>query len=192
MMKFYLSLLFCFFCSLVLCQKVDITFKSVNQDSLINYLNKNQISYDLDDLAILKDIKVFGNYSATQRLAVPDAYFFNTDGFLLKNKNKGISCGANIKDLSKIMKSKIDSNQPLSNWLDELTFLGTETFLSETYDLYVFINWALFLDSNNETSFNWYRSLKEKKELKIKVILVNLDVQETWHLTEGQKQFLGI
>jgi hypothetical protein len=191
-MKFLFSLLFVLFSSLAVCQKVEITFKSVNQDSIFNYLAKYKISYDLDDLAILKNIKVFSNYSVTERLAVPEAYFFNTDGFLLKNKNKGVSCGATVKDLSKIIKSKIDSNQRLSNWFDELTFLGNETFLSEKYDLYILINWALFLDSYNETSFNWYRSLKEKKDLKIKVILVNLDVQESWDLTEGQKQYLGI
>ncbi len=191
-MKFFLSILFCLFSSLVICQKVEITFKSVNQDSLFNYLNKNQISYDLDDLAILKDIKVFSNYSATERLAVPEAYFFNKDGFLLKNKNKGISCGATIKDLTKIMKSKIDINQQLSTWFEELTFLGTQPSLEETYDIYVLINWAIFLDSNNQTSFNWYQSLKENKVLKVKVVLVNLDVQESWNLTKGQKQFLGI
>ena len=191
-MKFFLSILFCLFSSLVICQKVEITFKSVNQDSLFNYLNKNQISYDLDDLAILKDIKVFSNYSATERLAVPGAYFFNKDGFLLKNKNKGISCGATIKDLTKIMKSKIDINQQLSTWFEELTFLGTQPSLEETYDICVLINWAIFLDSNNQTSFNWYQSLKENKVLKVKVVLVNLDVQESWNLTKGQKQFLGI
>ncbi len=191
-MKFFLSILFCLFSSLVICQKVEITFKSVNQDSLFNYLNKNQISYDLDDLAILKDIKVFSNYSATERLAVPEAYFFNKDGFLLKNKNKGISCGATIKDLTKIMKSKIDINQQLSTWFEELTFLGTQPSLEETYDICVLINWAIFLDSNNQTSFNWYQSLKENKVLKVKVVLVNLDVQESWNLTKGQKQFLGI
>lgn len=191
-MKFFLSILFCLFSSLVICQKVEITFKSVNQDSLFNYLNKNQISYDLDDLAILKDIKVFSNYSATERLAVPEAYFFNKDGFLLKNKNKGISCGATIKDLTKIMKSKIDINQQLSTWFEELTFLGTQSSLEETYDICVLINWAIFLDSNNQTSFNWYQSLKENKVLKVKVVLVNLDVQESWNLTKGQKQFLGI
>ena len=35
-------------------------------------------------------------------------------------------------------------------------------------------------------------SLKEKKDVKIKVLLVNLDVQESWNLTEAQKQYLGI
>lgn len=191
-MKFYLSLIFCFFSSLAVCQKVDITFKSVNQDSIVNYLNKHQLSYDLNDLAILKDIKVFSNYSKTERLVVPEAYFFRSDGYLLKNKNRGVSCGATVKDLSKIIKSKIDINQKLSTWFEELTFFGTQPNLEETYDIYVFINWAIFLDSNNITSFNWYQSLKENKDLKIKVILVNLDVQEIWNLTEGQKQFLGI
>ena len=167
-MKFLFSLLLVLFSSLAVCQNVEITFKSVNQDSIFNYLAKNNISYNLDDLAILKNIKVLSNYSESERLVVPEAYFFNKDGFLIKNKNKGVSCGATIKDLSKIMKSKIDSSQVLFKWFDELTFLGNQTFLSEKYDLYILINWALFLDSYNETSFNWYRSLKGKKDLKIK------------------------
>jgi hypothetical protein len=191
-MKFLFSLLLVLFSSLAVCQNVEITFKSVNQDSIFNYLAKNNISYNLDDLAILKNIKVLSNYSESERLVVPEAYFFNKDGFLIKNKNKGVSCGATIKDLSKIMKSKIDSSQVLFKWFDELTFLGNQTFLSEKYDLYILINWALFLDSYNETSFNWYHSLKEKKDVKIKVLLVNLDVQESWNLTEAQKQYLGI
>ena len=91
-MKFLFSLLFVLFSSLAVCQKVEITFKSVNQDSIFNYLAKYKISYDLDDLAILKNIKVFSNYSVTERLAVPEAYFFNTDGFLLKNKNACNKC----------------------------------------------------------------------------------------------------
>ena len=70
--------------------------------------------------------------------------------------------------------------------------LGTTDISSDDYDIYVLINWAIFLDSNNETSFNWYTSLKNNKELKIKVLLINLDVQETWQLTDKQKEFLGV
>jgi hypothetical protein len=70
--------------------------------------------------------------------------------------------------------------------------LGNTASSTDVYDIYVLINWAIFLDSNNETSFNWYTSLKNNKELKIKVILINLDVQEIWNLTDGQKEFLGV
>ncbi|WP_291113737.1 hypothetical protein [Flavobacterium sp. UBA6135] len=191
-MKFFLATIVSFFSSIAICQKVDIEFKIENQNSLIEYLDKKKVDYTLDDVAILKDIKVFGDYGKTERLVVPEAYFFNKEGFLIKNKKKGISCGATIKDLSKILKSKYDSNQKITTWMNDFKILGKNDLLSEDYDIYILINWAIFLDSNNEISFNWYKSLKSNKDLKIKVILINLDVQESWNLTEGQKIFLGV
>ena len=171
---------------------VKIDFKIENQNSITKYLDEKKVEYTLDDIAILRDIKVFGDYGKTERLVVPEAYFFNKDGFLLKNNNKGVGCGASIKNLSKILKSKYDVNETISTRLKDYKILGNNDVLTEQYDIYILINWAIFLDSNNETSFNWYKSLKSNKDLKIKVILINLDVQESWNLTEGQKKFLGV
>lgn len=191
-MKFFLGILFSLISSIAICQNVTIEFKIESQNSIIEYLDNKRVEYSLDDIAILKDIKVFGDYGKTERLVVPEAYFFNRDGFLLKNNNKGISCGASIKNLSKILKSKYDSNQTITAWLSDYIILGDKETLFKEYDIYILINWAIFLDSNNEVSFNWYKSLKSNKDLKIKVILINLDVQESWNLTEGQKKFLGV
>lgn len=191
-MKFFLGIIFSIASSLAFCQNVKIDFKIENQNSITKYLDEKKVEYTLDDIAILRDIKVFGDYGKTERLVVPEAYFFNKDGFLLKNNNKGVGCGASIKNLSKILKSKYDVNETISTRLKDYKILGNNDVLTEQYDIYILINWAIFLDSNNETSFNWYKSLKSNKDLKIKVILINLDVQESWNLTEGQKKFLGV
>ena len=191
-MKIFIGVIFCLISTLTFSQKVAINFKIENEKSFVDYLHEKKLEYTLDDIAILKDIKVFSDYSKTERLVVPEAYFFNKEGFLLKNKNRGVGCGANIKNISKILKSKNDTNQQIKNWLKDYQILGTTDSLSDEYDIYVLINWAIFLDSNNATSFNWYSSLKNNKELKIKVILINLDVQEIWKLTDGQKEFLGV
>ena len=191
-MKFFLGIIFSIASSLAFSQNVKIDFKIENQNSITKYLDDKKVEYTLDDIAILRDIKVFGDYGKTERLVVPEAYFFNKDGFLLKNNNKGVGCGASIKNLSKILKSKYDVNETISTRLKDYKILGNNDVLTEQYDIYILINWAIFLDSNNETSFNWYKSLKSNKDLKIKVILINLDVQESWNLTEGQKKFLGV
>ena len=191
-MKIFLGIIFSIASSLAFCQNVKIDFKIENQNSITKYLDDKKVEYTLDDIAILRDIKVFGDYEKTERLVVPEAYFFNKDGFLLKNNNKGVGCGASIKNLSKILKSKYDVNETISTRLKDYKILGNNDVLTEQYDIYILINWAIFLDSNNETSFNWYKSLKSNKDLKIKVILINLDVQESWNLTEGQKKFLGV
>ena len=191
-MKIFLGIIFSIASSLAFCQNVKIDFKIENQNSITKYLDDKKVEYTLDDIAILRDIKVFGDYGKTERLVVPEAYFFNKDGFLLKNNNKGVGCGASIKNLSKILKSKYDINETISTRLKDYKILGNNDVLTEQYDIYILINWAIFLDSNNETSFNWYKSLKSNKDLKIKVILINLDVQESWNLTEGQKKFLGV
>ncbi len=191
-MKIFLGIIFSIASSLAFCQNVKIDFKIENLNSITKYLDEKKVEYTLDDIAILRDIKVFGDYGKTERLVVPEAYFFNKDGFLLKNNNKGVGCGASIKNLSKILKSKYDVNETISTRLKDYKILGNNDVLTEQYDIYILINWAIFLDSNNETSFNWYKSLKSNKDLKIKVILINLDVQESWNLTEGQKKFLGV
>ena len=190
-MKIFLGIIFSIASSLAFCQNVKIDFKIENQNSITKYLDEKKVEYTLDDIAILRDIKVFGDYGKTERLVVPEAYFFNKDGFLLKNNNKGVGCGASIKNLSKILKSKYDVNETISTRLKDYKILGNNDVLTEQYDIYILINWAIFLDSNNETSFNWYKSLKSNKDLKIKVILINLDVQESWNLTKEQKKFLG-
>lgn len=191
-MKIFIGVIFCLISTLTFSQKIAINFKIENEKSIVDYLDEKKLVYNLEDIAILKDIKVFSDYGNTERLVVPEAYFFNKEGFLLKNKNKGVGCGASIKNITKIIKSKFDTNQQIKNWLKDYQILGTTDVSSDEYDICVLINWAIFLDSNNETSFKWYTSLKNNKELKIKVILINLDVQEIWNLTDGQKEFLGV
>ena len=147
-MKIFLGIIFSIASSLAFCQNVKIDFKIENQNSITKYLDEKKVEYTLDDIAILRDIKVFGDYGKTERLVVPEAYFFNKDGFLLKNNNKGVGCGASIKNLSKILKSKYDVNETISTRLKDYKILGNNDVLTEQYDIYILINWAIFLDSN--------------------------------------------
>ena len=191
MKQILIFLIFILYAGFSYSQNNQIKFKLENKNSLIEYLDANQVSYSFEEIATLKDIRIFSEYSKTKKLAVPEAFFFNKDGFLIENNSKAISCGSSVKHLKKLASAKYNANEKFSDWVEKLTILDKKDDL-ENYDLYILINWAIFLDANNEVSFNWFKSIKDKTELKIKVILVNLDVQENWNLTEGQKEYLGI
>ncbi|MCB0432639.1 MAG: hypothetical protein KDD18_06385, partial [Mangrovimonas sp.] len=109
-----------------------------------------------------------------------------------KNKGKGMDCAAELKKLEKVSKMKSDPNQTLANFLNDITILDGSELADETIDLYIVITWGKFLSSESETSLNWFSSLKKEENLKIKVLLLNLDIQERWNLTDDQKKYLGI
>ena len=101
-------------------------------------------------------------------------------------------CGAELKKLEKVSKMKSDPSQTLENFLKEITILDGSIITDENVDLYIFITWGKFLSAESETSLNWFSNLTDQENLKIKVLLLNLDIQENWNLTENQKEYLGI
>lgn len=173
-------------------KKIEINFKIENDSTIIQYLKENKIDFTNNQIATLKGIGTFGEYGRTEKLSVPHAYFFNSKGELIKNKGKGLYCGAEIKKLEKVSKMKSDPNQTLENFLNDITILDGSMLTDENIDIYIVITWGKFLSSESETSLNWFSNLKKQENLKIKVLLLNLDIQERWNLTEGQKKHLGI
>jgi hypothetical protein len=125
-------------------------------------------------------------------LGVPDAYFFNSKGELLETGSKGTDCSVAINRLDKIYKCKSDSHQLLQNFLDDIQIQDDKKFIADNVDIYVIITWAKFLSSESETSFSWFSHLKGEQKYSIKVLLLNLDVQESWNLSEKQKKYLGV
>ena len=44
----------------------------------------------------------------------------------------------------------------------------------------------------NDTSFNWYKSVKENESLNLKVILLNYDIMDTWEISDENKKVLNL
>ena len=63
---------------------------------LLSFLLRKYWLY-LDDIAILKDTKVFRDYGKTDKLVVPEVCFFNKDGFLLENENTELNLALPLK-----------------------------------------------------------------------------------------------
>jgi hypothetical protein len=154
------------------------------------------VDFDEKDLAVLNNVNAFAVFNDKERISVPEAYFFNKEGKRVKDNFRGTSCGQVISNPEKISKAPASGDEHLNEWLKYISLYkaGGENVISGAYDAYVIIPWAIFLTSVskdiNQTSFNWYRSLKDYKN--IKVILLNLDVQQGWELSNEQKSAFGI
>jgi len=131
-------------------------------------------------------------------LEVPGAHFFNRDGYRVDNNFKATNCGQVIKNADKINTATIsDKKELLNTFAEDLEFMAIPNESLFRYDAYVIITWGIFADkeshASNETAFKWYKSLKENyPDMKIKVMLLNIDLQEKWHLTKEEEEILGI
>ena len=59
-------------------KKREIEFKIENDSTIIQYLTKNKIAFSNNQIATLKGIRTFSEFGKAEKLAIPDAYFFNS------------------------------------------------------------------------------------------------------------------
>lgn len=173
-------------------KQIEINFQTENDSTLIQYLKENKIDFSNNQIATLAGIGTFAEYSRDGKLVVPEAYFYNSKGQLIKNRGKGTYCGVEIKKIEKISKMKSDPNQTLQNFLSSINIIEESEFIEDNVDVYIIITWAKFLSTESQTSLSWFSSLKKQNVLNIKFLLLNLDIQESWKLTNDQKKYLGI
>mgnify|MGYP005845300111 CR=1 FL=1 len=185
-------------CTITRTKKIEINFTRETPASLQSFLD-GRVEYDKADIATLNSINALVAYNDSERLSVPEAYFFNRHGYRVKNNFRGTNCGQVIKNTHQINTAPSDNKEHIDDWIKDYTFPLGEDTLSNTggdYDAYIIITWAKFVEqlssSSNENAINWYRSVKELNSMRIKVIFLNLDIQESWTLTDEQEKALGL
>ena len=183
--------------SCTITKKVSINFEKETDTTLLQSLEKNNVIYNKGDLATLKNIVVLSQYSQQGKLSIPEAYFFNKEGYRVHDNFKGTRCGQVITNIEKVNDAPVENKEHISDWIKDYNFMADPAIEGLEYDAYVILTWGNFIDKDahaaNETAFKWYKSLKEdKKNLKIKTILLNLDVQDTWGITKEQEDALGM
>lgn len=200
MRKFIVLFLLFFTISCTITRRATINFTEENNTSLIALLDAKDISYNKDDIAVLKDFRTFVVYNDTDKLVTPEAYFFNKDGYRVVNNFKGTRCGLVINNIQEVNNAPVQENKEhINDWLKDFTYLSLDSQHNKQvdYDVYVIITWAKFVDhisdgAANKISLDWYKSLKENPDLKIKTILLNIDIQESWALSDEHKEALGM
>jgi hypothetical protein len=184
-------------CTITRKVKMELTFQKQTKTNIESYLKSKAVDHSLNDIATLNNVQTFAEYGSTDRLSVPEAYFFNSEGYRVKDNFKGTSCGQVINNAEKISAAPSENKEHISDWISKYSFLEDPGNITTAgYDAFVIVTWATFADaikgSPNTTGFNWYKSLKQNKDVKIKVIFLNLDVQDNWQISDEQQKAIGL
>lgn len=172
-------------------------FEWENNNTLKAFLETNNVEIDVKDLATLDYINSWVYFNNNDFIQVPNAVFFNREGQRIAKNFVGEKCSQAIKGLEKIDSYKVDKDENINDWVSKyMAFpFTTEPVFGKPYDAYVLIFYCKCLDEYddvNATAFRWYKSLKENDKVKVKAILLNLDIQNTWKLSDEQKNAIGL
>ena len=177
-------------------KKLEIVFNEETKKDINDYAYLNSIkTIDSTDIYVLKDFKSFAEYNNEGKLQVPEILFFNSSGYLVKNRFNDNECTQVITDIKKINKLKFDKNVNINQYKLKIKNLNQPTLNEDdkVYEYYIIINWAKFVKDFNTQSFDWYKQLAANPlKSKVKCYFLNLDVQKSWNLNEKQKAVLKI
>jgi hypothetical protein len=158
--------------------------KEEDKISINNYLKSKDIKNN--NILIVKDYSEYKMMSKKSLLTIPDITFFDGNGDLIEYKNTQKECSKDayffIKDYTKEKNLKLDKTKKMDDYISSFRNLNNDLSIdtSDKSKIYVFINWAIFTDKINKDSFD----LLSLKNENFTYILVNLDTQKNWNVSE--------
>ncbi len=159
-------------------------------DSQEIFLKKNKVV--VADFFYFRDFNSFVLASKNKYLSIPDAFFFNKEGNLVRYKKSSSDCNAKvddfINDLNEFSKAPSDSSINVTKLL--ALFESNNKIEYKKSEITVFLTWAVFAGKvNKDKTFEWIKLIAEaqKQGVKISYYLVNCDLQDSWGLTVEQK-----
>jgi hypothetical protein len=186
--------------SMMSCKKILLMQYGVKQPRLENYaslntyLEKNGIKglsiYALKDTAALMT-----QYKKKWRM--PEAYFYNKNGYFVPYKQTAKSCNAGVSpfldSVGNFNKLPFDATKNIAELLPDIIELNKDNKANSVAslpesDVYVVMNWAKYIGKlNKDKIWDWLDHIQKNRDkipLKITVILLNFDYQETWGITK--------
>ncbi len=191
----YVFVLFTLFgCKQLLFKKMVVTQPQLETaKSITRFLHKNKVP---KDIAVYVFSKMdFFNEACRNDLSIPEASFFNEQGYFVDYMTSPIDSNTNVEpfliNASSINEMPCDSSNHLSKYEGQLKNLQTNEdliFSNEApINAYVIIHWAKFLgEINLNKSFDWINIIKKanENENNIKLIFLNCDYQKAWNISE--------
>ncbi len=156
-------------------------------------IKKRALKYDLDTTNI---VTVFDQRTATELSAIygiPNAAIYDANGKYIEYRQTDTSCNAGlfqfIPDLSPTNTyNKPDSTDLKGEWAKFRDMKGKTLGEVEKADFYVLIYWTVWTGKLNKDHVKiWEDLAKNNKNCKVKVIKVNLDLQEYWGIKDSEK-----
>ena len=168
--------------------------KEETPEGLISFLEKQK--FPICNMYIFSDSasysRAFRNRVFSKNLL---SYMnFDKDGILLVRDTTKCQWAGNdfIKVLNKDSTYKKWAGFTLSQILDHIQPISNNSgqdILLRDPDFTVVVTWAKFLGKYNYRLFDLAGAVKENKRSRIRIIWLNVDMQESWHLTGQQKLF---
>jgi hypothetical protein len=186
----------CLSCKQILLKQYGVTQPRLeNYASLNAFLEKNGVVgmsiYALKDTATLND------QYRKKLVGMPEAYFYNKEGNFVPYKETAKSCNAGVSlfldSIGGFNKLPFDATKNIRALLPNIVELDkgntvkTVSTLPKS-DIYVVMNWAKYIGKVNKAkTWDWLDIInknREKNPLKITVILLSFDYQESWGITK--------
>lgn len=165
-----------------------------DRKSIAKYLAKRSI--DTSGLYCFKDFMSFAIASQRNMINIPEAMFFNKDGYLVRYKKEAVECNAKVDDFindlshfSEIPPDKSINIQVFSDLLER-----HKDSIKPT-DINVFITWTVYAGKlNKDKAFAWVDLLEKAKQkgMDVNVYLVNCDYLKTWNIPKVWQEQLKI
>ena len=124
--------------------------------------------------------------------SIPNAAIYDSEGKYIEYRQSDTSCNAGLFDFIPKLSLSGNYNKPDSaslsvEWTKFRDLKGNTMSLPKNTDFYLLIYWNVWTGKlNNDHVKIWEDLARENKNCKIKVIKVNLDIQEYWETKEKE------
>lgn len=158
-----------------------------NQESI----TKKALKFGLDTTNIISVTSKDFPY-VLKSTSIPNAAIYDSKGKYIEYRQTDTSCNAGLFDfIPKLNVSgtynKPDSTSLAEEWTKFRNLKGNEMNLPNNADFYLLIYWNVWTGKLNKDHVKiWEDLARENKNCKIKVIKVNLDIQEYWEPKEKE------
>jgi hypothetical protein len=158
-----------------------------NQESI----TKKALKFGLDTTNIVSVTSKDFPY-VLKSTSIPNAAIYDSNGKYIEYRQTDTSCNAGLFDfIPKLNVSgtynKPDSSSLAEEWKKFRDLKGNVMNLPNNSDFYLLIYWNVWTGKLNKDHVKiWEDLARENKNCKIKVIKVNLDIQEYWEPNEKE------
>jgi hypothetical protein len=179
-------------CKQILMWKYGITNPKIETpETILKFANK--YNQDPNKVFIFKDTtSYFSSMNDTLfKKNILSILFFNQDGVFIDYRKNGQcqwSGGAFLQHYSKDSTYSIDNTFQLNSIITKIIPIIPEGKLKDTidYDLTIIGIWANFIGKYNERIFCVSDVAKNRQDLKLRIIFLNIDMLKEWNLNKDQ------
>jgi hypothetical protein len=158
-----------------------------NQESI----TKKALKFGLDTTNIVSVTSKDFPY-VLKSTSIPNAAIYDSEGKYIEYRQTDTSCNAGLFDFIPKLSlagiyNKPDSASLTEEWTKFRDLKGKTMLLRKNTDFYLLIYWNVWTGKLNKDHVKiWEDLARENKNCKIKVIKVNLDIQEYWEPKEKE------